>query len=106
MATLDELLKIDGVVAAGEFTADGKLVDHKAKMDMSPEMAAMTAQYCATVTMMFNTLAGAFSQLSKMKCIGAAPVAGHVIESAEGFISRLELRGQDSSQRPAAIRVT
>jgi roadblock/LC7 domain-containing protein len=25
MATLDELLKIDGVVAAGEFTADGKL---------------------------------------------------------------------------------
>jgi roadblock/LC7 domain-containing protein len=66
MARLDELLKIDGVVAAGEFTADGKLVDHKSKMDMSPEMAAMTAQYCATVTMMFNTLAGAYSQLSKM----------------------------------------
>ncbi len=35
MATLDELLKIDGVVAAGEFTADGKLVDYKSKMDMS-----------------------------------------------------------------------
>jgi roadblock/LC7 domain-containing protein len=66
MATLDELLKIDGVVAAGEFTADGKLVDYKSKMDMSREMAAMTAQYCATVTMMFNTLAGAYSQLSKM----------------------------------------
>jgi roadblock/LC7 domain-containing protein len=65
-ATLDELLKIDGVVAAGEFTADGKLVDYKSKMDMSREMAAMTAQYCATVTMMFNTLAGAYSQLSKM----------------------------------------
>src|SRR5262249_58837301 len=69
MATLDELLKIDGVVAAGEFTADGKLVGYKAKMDMSPEMAAMTAQYCATVTMMFNTLAGAFSHLSKMKWV-------------------------------------
>ena len=69
MATLDELLKIDGVVAAGEFTADGKLVDHKSKMDMSPEMAAMTAQYCATVTMMFNTLAGAYSQLSKMNWV-------------------------------------
>jgi len=26
MATLDELLTIDGVVAAGEFTADGKKV--------------------------------------------------------------------------------
>jgi roadblock/LC7 domain-containing protein len=36
-------------------------------MDMSQEMAAMTPQFCATVTMMFNTLAGAFSQLSGMK---------------------------------------
>ncbi len=69
MATLDDLLKIDGVVAAGEFTADGKLVDYKAKMDMSREMAEMTAQFCATVTMMFNTLAGAFTQLSQMNWV-------------------------------------
>ena len=69
MATLYELLNINGVVAAGEFTADGKLVDYKAKMDMSPEMAAMTAQFCATVTMMFNTLTGAFTQLSKMNWV-------------------------------------
>jgi roadblock/LC7 domain-containing protein len=67
--TLDDLLKIDGVVAAGEFAADGKVVDYKAKMDMSPEMAAMTAQFCATVTMMFNTLAGAFAQLSQMNWV-------------------------------------
>ncbi len=66
MATLDDLIKIDGVVAAGEFTADGKLVDYKANMDMSQEMAQMTAQFCATVTMMFKTLAGAFSQQSQM----------------------------------------
>jgi roadblock/LC7 domain-containing protein len=26
------------------------VVDYKAKVDMSPEMAAMTAQFCATVT--------------------------------------------------------
>ena len=69
MATLDDLLKIDGVIAVGEFTADGKLVDYKAKMDMSPEMAAMTAQFCATVTMMFNTLAGSFAQLSQMNWV-------------------------------------
>ncbi|HEY0664870.1 MAG TPA: DUF2173 family protein, partial [Gallionella sp.] len=36
-------------------------------MEMSAEMAAMSAQFCATVTMMFNTLAGSFTQLSKMK---------------------------------------
>ena len=66
MAKLDELLKIDGVVAAGEFTADGALVDYKANMNMPPEMAAMAAQFCATVTMMFNTLAAAFSHLTSM----------------------------------------
>jgi roadblock/LC7 domain-containing protein len=69
MATLHELLKINGVVAAGEFSVDGKLLDYKAKMDMSPELAAMTAQFCATVTMLFNTLAGAFSQLSKLNWV-------------------------------------
>ena len=69
MATLDDLLKIDGVAAAGEFTPDGKLVEYRAKMEMSPELAAMTAQFCATVTMMFNTLAGAFTQLSGMQWV-------------------------------------
>lgn len=69
MASLDELLKIDGVVAAGEFTPDGKLVDYKANMDMSREMAEMSAQFCSTVTMLFNTLAGSFSQLSKMNWV-------------------------------------
>ena len=69
MTTLDDLLKLKGVVAAGEFTADGKLVNYKAKMDMSPEMAAMTAQFCASITMLFNTLAGSFSQLSNMNWV-------------------------------------
>jgi roadblock/LC7 domain-containing protein len=50
MATLDELLDIEGVVAAGEYTPDGRLVDYKAKVDMSQEMAEMTAQFSATVT--------------------------------------------------------
>ncbi len=49
--TLDELLKIPGVAAAGEFAPDGKLVNY------------------LTVTMLFNTLAGAFTQLSKMKWV-------------------------------------
>ncbi len=66
-ATLDDLLRIEGVVAAGEFTADGKLVDYKASMDMTPEMAAMSAQFTATITMLFDTLSGAFGQFSGMK---------------------------------------
>lgn len=66
MASLDELLKIDGVVAAGEFRKDGSLVDYRASMDMSPELAAQSAQFCATVSMVFDTLGGAFTQLSGM----------------------------------------
>jgi roadblock/LC7 domain-containing protein len=68
-ASLDDLLDIEGVAAAGEFTPDGELVDYKARMDMSPEMAQMTAQFCATVTMMFDTLAGSFTQLSGMNWV-------------------------------------
>jgi len=65
-ATLDELLKLDGVVAAGEFAPDGRLLDFKAKMDMSPELAQMSAQFCSSVTALFNTLSSAFTQLSGM----------------------------------------
>ena len=66
MATLEELLDIEGVVAAGEFGRDGSLVNYEAKTDMSQEMAQMTAQFCATVTMMFDTLAFSFTRLSGM----------------------------------------
>jgi roadblock/LC7 domain-containing protein len=30
-ASLDDLMKIDGVIAAGEFTLDGKLVAYRAE---------------------------------------------------------------------------
>lgn len=64
--SLDQLLAIDGVVAAGEFTTDGRLVDYRAHMDMSKELAEMSVQFCATVTMLFTTLGGAFTRLSGM----------------------------------------
>src|SRR4029453_1239730 len=67
MARIDDLLRIDGVLAAGEFAADGALVDYKSNMNMSRELASATAQFCATVSMLFNTLAGAYSQLTGMR---------------------------------------
>ena len=36
MSQLDQLLNLNGVAAAGEFAADGRLLEYKAKMDMSP----------------------------------------------------------------------
>ena len=66
MAKLDELLKIDGVMAAGEFAADGSIIGYRANRHMSPEVAASCAQFCASVTMMFSTLAGALSETTDM----------------------------------------
>jgi len=105
MASLEDLLTVDGVAAAGEFAPDGSLVDYKANMDMSPEMAAGAAQFCATVTMLFNTLAGAFSQMSGMNwtpqqgwaysggewtvAIGGGGYKGVFIETAKADFNKL-----------------
>ena len=105
MASLEDLLTVDGVAAAGEFAPDGSLVDYKASMDMSPEMAAGAAQFCATVTMLFNTLAGAFSQMSGMNwtpqqgwaysggewtvAIGGSGYKGVFIETAKADFNKL-----------------
>lgn len=67
MVSLDELVKIEGVAAAGKITSDGKCADYKTNMDMSKEMADKTAQFIHTVTTLFNTLADAFSKESQMK---------------------------------------
>lgn len=66
MTTLGELLEIDGVVAAGEFSRDGELIDFETTMNMTEELAANAAQFCASVTMMFDTLGGSFTELSGM----------------------------------------
>jgi roadblock/LC7 domain-containing protein len=66
MASLEQLLQIEGVVAAGEWAKDGSLINYKSSMDMSPELAAEAAQFCATVSMLFDTLSGSFSQSSGM----------------------------------------
>ena len=49
MATLDDLLNLPGVVAAGEVRADGTPVDFKAKMDMSRDLSEIIDEYCRYV---------------------------------------------------------
>lgn len=65
-ASLDDLVKMEGVILAFEFTPDGKCTAYK---NVAPEMAAMAAKFCATVTMEFNTLASSFSTLSERQWI-------------------------------------
>jgi roadblock/LC7 domain-containing protein len=66
MASLNELLQMDGVMAVGQFAPDGRLIEYKANGDMPQDLAAMSAQFCATVSMLFGTMAGAFTQMSGM----------------------------------------
>ena len=92
MARIDDLLKIDGVLAAGEFAPDGALVDYKSNTNMSRELAASTAQFCATVSMLFNTLAGAYSQLTGMNW---TPALGDPIPTLSGVIQEMRIDRHD-----------
>ncbi len=69
MAKLRELLDLEGVVLAGEFDFDGSMLDYEAKMDMSEETAQMTAEFCAAVSIMFNSLASSFAERSGMNWV-------------------------------------
>src|SRR3712207_8786780 len=59
------LLDLEGVVVAGEFDFDGSMLDYEANMDMSEAMAQMTAEFCAAVSVMLNTLASSFAERSE-----------------------------------------
>jgi len=67
--TLEELLKIDGVVVASEFSLDGKLLDSKVNLSVSQDVIEKKAQLCGVITMMFNAFAESFSELSKMNWV-------------------------------------
>jgi roadblock/LC7 domain-containing protein len=105
MATLQELLDLEGVVVAGEFDFEGRMLDYEAKIDMSEEMAQMTAQFCAAVSVMLNTLASSFADRSGMNwvpqhgwaysggewtaCIGDGGRRGVLVETSKADFNRL-----------------
>ncbi len=62
---LERLMKIKGVIAAGHYTPDGKLVDYKGPL--SREMAEMVSKMVAANTLMGTVQAEAFSKISGMK---------------------------------------
>jgi roadblock/LC7 domain-containing protein len=63
--TLDELMNLPGVVAAGEFKEDGPLVDFKGKVER--RIAEMAAQMSASTSRTFKQQAEQFTQASGMK---------------------------------------
>jgi len=80
LATLDELLEMEGVVAALEFAPDGQLVDYRAEMDLGAEAAELAGTFCAATTMMFNGLVTALTPVTQMDWMpqqGWAYAGGH-----------------------------
>ena len=55
MATLDELMGMNGVVAAGQFSDDGKLVDVRGQL--KPEVSQTAAQFCGSSLFQVGELA-------------------------------------------------
>lgn len=62
---LERLMKLKGAVAAGKFTMDGKLVEHKG--NLPKDIAEMVAMMCAANTMMGTMQANGFTKLTGMK---------------------------------------
>ena len=66
VAALQELLDLEGLVVAGEFDFEGRMLDYEAEMHMPEEMAQMAAQFCAAVSVMLNTMAASFADRNGM----------------------------------------
>ena len=63
--SLDELLRLKGVIASGEFSADGKLIDFRGKDNRLPQdVAELTAQFAAAVSQLLGALAAAHTKVS------------------------------------------
>ena len=65
MIGLDRLMEIKGVVAAGQFTRDGKIL--RAVGDMDERIMQLTAQMCAKQTDSLESATEQFGKASRMK---------------------------------------
>jgi roadblock/LC7 domain-containing protein len=68
--SLDELLRLKGVIASGEFSPTGKLVDFRSNSNqVSDDAANLTAQFAAAVSQLLGALASAHSKISGLKWV-------------------------------------
>ena len=65
-ANFDELVNMQDVILAFEFTPDGTCTSYK---NVTREMGAMICHFYAAVTMNFNALASGFTDLSEQQWV-------------------------------------
>ena len=63
--SLDDLLRLNGVVASGEFSPSGELIAFRSNGTPLPDdVALLTAQFSAAVSQLLGVLAAAHSRIS------------------------------------------
>jgi len=84
MATTQELeknLERAGAVAAGRFTADGRLVEQRAKSaEVTDQLAGIASQFAATLGMVLRTFTASYSELSGIPLV---PFHGWIYSGGE-----------------------
>jgi roadblock/LC7 domain-containing protein len=66
VATIEEILRVKGVVVAGEFTPTGEVVAYRATIYVSRQWAEMMAELCARLTGMLATLSDEYTSQPQM----------------------------------------
>lgn len=63
--SLDELLRLKGVIASGEFAENGRLIAFRSNGTPLPDdVALLTAQFSAAISQLLGVLAAAHSRIS------------------------------------------
>jgi roadblock/LC7 domain-containing protein len=65
--SVDELLEIRGVVAAGKFTHAGTAIEFKSAVDLLPPLRDLAMRLSAKVSETFDQLATSYSSMSQME---------------------------------------
>ena len=65
--SVDELLGLPGVVAAGQFTPDGTAIEFKSAVDLLPPLRDLAMRLSAKVSETFDQLATSYSSMSNME---------------------------------------
>lgn len=99
-ASFEDLVKIDGVVTAGEFRIDGTLVDYRATMNMSPEPAT-SAQDLLAFSMLFNLLPPAFEGLRRRLTVQGVVIRTGYRSPAPRQVDDEEYEGRDGDEQSA-----
>lgn len=104
---LESTLAKPGTLAAGRFTAEGKLVEYRANVELREELAVISSQFAATLSMLLGTFSASYSVLSGIPLVpfhGWTYSGGDMTSVVEGDLWSILRTEASSFRRPAPVR--